>query len=260
MLTIVTKPVEFFRPDPANPRKAFDDNDLKLLGASLRKKQLVPLIARKNGLIVDGERRWRAARLASLTSLDAVLVEDTATDAEAREIQLVTALHRADLRPWEVFCGFVDWLKLHPGKNGKDLAAAVDRSEAAVSMTLSLSRCIKRVQEAAEAGQIGLKDWYTLSQMPQDQQEAALMARLRGESVAAAKRAARGINGVRTAKVKCAMPSGVTVTLVGNGEGLTLGEMIEELTQLVKEMKRADEQGLDSKTFAAVMRDRARNK
>jgi ParB/RepB/Spo0J family partition protein len=62
MPVVVTKPVGFFHPDPTNPRKDFPEEELRSLGESL-KKQLVPLIARKSGLIVDGERRWRAAKL-----------------------------------------------------------------------------------------------------------------------------------------------------------------------------------------------------
>jgi ParB-like chromosome segregation protein Spo0J len=57
MLTVITKPVGFFQPDPTNSRKDFNDTDLRILGDSLRKNQLVPLIARTSGMIVDGERR-----------------------------------------------------------------------------------------------------------------------------------------------------------------------------------------------------------
>jgi hypothetical protein len=62
---------------------------------------------------------------------------------------------------------------------------------------------------------------------------------------------------VRTSKVRCAMPSGVTITVVGQGEGMTLSEIIEELGLLLKEAKRAEEQGLDSKTWSAVLKDKA---
>ena len=73
MAAVLTKPTDFFRPDPENPRKHFPEEELRLLGESLRKKQLVPLIARTSGLIVDGERRWRAAKLVGLATLDVVI-------------------------------------------------------------------------------------------------------------------------------------------------------------------------------------------
>jgi hypothetical protein len=59
----LSKPTDFFRPDPDQVRKDFPKDELRALGASLVKRQLVPLIARKSGMIVDGERRWRGARL-----------------------------------------------------------------------------------------------------------------------------------------------------------------------------------------------------
>jgi ParB family chromosome partitioning protein len=259
MLAISPKPVEFFHPDPTNPRKDFLEAELQPLGLSLGKGQLVPLIARKSGMIVDGERRWRAAKLVGLQTLDAILIEDTVSAAEVKRIQLVTALQRADLKPYEVFCGFQEWLKSHPGATAKDLAQAIDRSEAAVSMTLSLSRCIKSVQEAAALGKLGLKDWYGISQASEEQMAAMLIAKLNGASAEGLKRMRRKPgNAVRLARVKCAMPSGVIVTLTGEGDGLTLGDVIETLTDLLKEAKKANDQGLDSKTFSAVLRDKAK--
>ncbi len=188
MPSILTKPVEFFLADPSNPRKDFPEGELRFLGASLAKKQLVPLIARKSGVLVDGERRWRAAKLVGLKTLDCYLVDDTAKEGEIKEIQLVTALHRADLRPYEVYLGFVEWLRAHAGRTGKDLAAAIDRSEASVSMTLSLHRCIPAVKEAAKEGKIGLKDWYAISQGNEQQQVEMLAAKLNDTSTADLKR------------------------------------------------------------------------
>jgi ParB-like chromosome segregation protein Spo0J len=252
------RPLSWFK-ERSNIRLDYDLEELRLLRDSLVKKQWVPLICGEDGTVYDGYRRLRAAKLDNRPAqLETIILKGEVTEAQVKQLQLETAMHRADLTPFEIYAAYLEWLKHNPGKGGKDLAAAVSRSEASVSMTLSLSKCIKMVQDAARAKQIGLKDWYQLSQLPQDQQEAALMARLRGESVADAKRAARGSNGVKIAKGKFAMPSGVTVTLAGEGDGLTLGEMIEELSLLVKEMKRADEQGIDSKTFACVMRDKAR--
>ncbi len=49
MLTVVTKPINCFSPDSGNLRKEFPEEELRLLGESLRKMRLVPGIARKNG-------------------------------------------------------------------------------------------------------------------------------------------------------------------------------------------------------------------
>jgi ParB-like nuclease domain len=67
MNAIVKQPTESCHADPSNPRKSFLEDDLRFLGASLIKKQLVPLIVRKSGMIVDGERRRRVAKIHSET-------------------------------------------------------------------------------------------------------------------------------------------------------------------------------------------------
>ena len=259
MRPVSTHPTDFFHPDPTQPRKDFPEDELRLLGLSVRKKQLVPLLSRKSGMIVDRERRWRAAKLVGLATLDAILLEDTVSPAEVKEIQPVTALHRAGLTGYEQFCGFQGWFQSHPNATAKDSAQAIDRSEAGVSMTLSLSKCIKAVQEAAALGKLGVKDWNAMSQVGEEQQAVMLLAKLNGASAQGLKRMRKKPgNTIRTARVKCLMGSGVCVTLAGVGQGLTLDDVIETLGELLKEAKRANDQGLDSSTFQAVMRDKSK--
>lgn len=260
MATVISKPLSFFKEDPTNLRLSYDFEDLRLLAASLIKKQLVPLICRPCGTIIDGHRRFRSAMLDGKPEyLDTIIVDANASPAQIKEIQLITALHHAGLKPYEQFCGFLAWLRANPGKGGKDLAAALDRSEASVSMTLSLSRCVKAVQEAAAAGKLGMKDWHAMSQVDEQQQLVMLEAKLNGTSAEGLKRLRKKpASAVRTARVKCAMPSGVMVTLAGEGGGLTLDDVIQTLSELLKAAKAAHVQGLDSKTFSAVMRDKSR--
>jgi ParB family transcriptional regulator, chromosome partitioning protein len=259
----VTKPLDFFYPDPTQPRRHFDEQELRLLGESLKKKQLVPGIARQSGMIVDMERRWRAAKLVGLEALDVILVEDDVTEGQIKEIQLVTSLHRADLKPYEVYCGFREWLRHHPAATARELAAAIDRGEDYVSKVLSLDRCIQPVKDAAAEGKLGLSDWYAISRVSDTEQAVLLAAKLNGASrdeLESRGRKARNGNkpAVRMARVRCQMPSGVCVTLTGEGNGLTLDDVIETLSELLKEARKANDQGLDSKTFSAVMRDKAR--
>jgi ParB/RepB/Spo0J family partition protein len=260
MPTVTTKPVDFFHPDPTNPRKEFPEAELLALGQSLLKVQLVPGIAREDGMIIDMERRWRAAKLVGKKTLDAYLLPMTVTPAEIKRMQLISALHRSDLKAYEKYLGYRSFLDAAPASSGKELAAEMDVSEGAVSMTLSLSRCCKAVQDAAAAGVIGLKDWYEMSQANEEQQAAMLAAKLGGASMDAIKKITRrnGNAAVKTAKVKCAMPSGVVVTLNKKGDGITLDDVIETLAELLKYAEKANDEGLDSKTFSAVLKDRAK--
>ena len=61
--TLTSKPLDFFKPDPGNPRKSFLPDEMRVLHDSLVKKQLVPLLAKPDGTILDGWRRWCAASL-----------------------------------------------------------------------------------------------------------------------------------------------------------------------------------------------------
>ena len=175
------KELGFFHPDPDQPRKDFDLEDLCRLATSLQKKQHVPVIARKNGTLVDGERRWRAASLnGKPTHLEAILLDDSVTEAEVRSIQLVIALHRADLKPWELYCGCVEWRKHHPDATARELAQEIDFTESYLTKVLSLDKGIPAVKDAAREGKLGVGDWYVITQAPAAEQAALLAAKLNG--------------------------------------------------------------------------------
>src|SRR6266436_3625086 len=89
--------------NPRQPRKVFDDSTLRDLAQSLKRSGVLqPVVVRRHGQqfqIVVGERRWRAAGMAGLSHIPAVVRE--ATDAETLELALVENLLREDLNPME---------------------------------------------------------------------------------------------------------------------------------------------------------------
>src|SRR5438876_6527138 len=89
--------------NPRQPRKVFDDNTLRDLAQSLKRSGVLqPVVVRRHGQqfqIVVGERRWRAAGMAGLSHISAVVRE--ATGAESLELALVENLLREDLHPME---------------------------------------------------------------------------------------------------------------------------------------------------------------
>ncbi len=71
---IVRRPIDALRPDPNQPRKTFDEERIKALAGTYRTEgQIVPLEADESNLIVTGERRWRAAKLAGLREVDVIV-------------------------------------------------------------------------------------------------------------------------------------------------------------------------------------------
>jgi len=125
--------------DGANPRRAFDDEGLAELAASIRQQGLLqPLVVRQVGTcyeLVAGERRMRAARLAGLADVPVRIA--SLTDVQAAEIRLVENLQRQDLSPIEEAQGFQRLIAAH-GHTQEALAQKLGRTQAFVANRLRL--------------------------------------------------------------------------------------------------------------------------
>ena len=260
--TLTSKPLGFFRPDPNQPRRSFDNDELASLGQSLKKKQLVPILARPDGTIIDGNRRWLAAKPAGLEQLDAIITDEPMTPAQIKEIQLVTSLHRAGLNPYEQFLGSRDWLALNQGATAKDLAAKIDRDPSTLVRILSLAKCIQPVQQAAADGKLGPSEWYAISKVPEAEQPALLAAKLAGENRDQLEQRGRKLrngeaNGIKVNRLKIPLlPQGRSVTIAGSN--LSLDDAIEMLQDTLKFARKAQGENLDGKTWVQVMKQKAK--
>jgi len=96
-------PIESIVANPQQPRKSFDSSSLQDLSDSLKRTGVLqPVVVRRHGhqyQIVVGERRWRAAKMAGLSHIPAIVRE--ATEAQSLELALVENLLREDLNPME---------------------------------------------------------------------------------------------------------------------------------------------------------------
>lgn len=133
-------PIQKIEPNPFQPRKHFDDDELRALSDSIAKHGVIqPLTVRalENGFyqIVAGERRWRAARMAGLDEVPAVVVE--ADDRTTAELALIENLQRQDLDPIEEAQGYrrlIDEYNL----TQEQVAESVGKSRPAVANALRL--------------------------------------------------------------------------------------------------------------------------
>jgi ParB family transcriptional regulator, chromosome partitioning protein len=262
-MTLTPKLLDFFKPDPGNPRKSCTIEELRELRDSLCKKQWVPLLARPDGTIIDGWRRWCAAKLDGKPErLDVIITDEPLTPAQIKEIQLVTALHRADLKPFEQYLGCRDWLSLNPGSTAKDLAARIDRDPSTLVRTLSLSKCIQPVQQAAADGKLGVSEWYAISKVPEAEQEAMLAAKLAGASRDQLEQRGRKLRGgeapgIRVNRLKIPLgPQGRSVIIAGSD--ISLADAIDLLQQTLRLAKKAQGENLDGKTWVQVMKQKAK--
>ncbi len=145
------------QPCSFQPRKDFDEDALKDLAASIQSQGIVqPLVVRpvKKGYeLIAGERRWRAAQLAGLTKVPAIIRK--AEDREVVELALVENLQRENLNPIEEAIGFqqlIDQFKLRQD----EAAQKVGKSRTAVSNALRLLKLPSQVQTFLKDGQISV--------------------------------------------------------------------------------------------------------
>lgn len=260
MRKLESKPLKWFQTAPQS-RKHFDEAELRQLGESLKVRQIQPVVARPDGLLIAGERRLRAASLVGLAELQVVISEEPLSESALRILQLTENLHRADLRDCEKWQACEELLRLNPAWANKDLAAHLKLGESTVTKYLSAGRCIPEVQEALEAGQIGITACYEISRAPEAQQAELLRLKLAGTSRDALadrvrKQKKQSVPQVRVKRIACPLASGLSVVV--SGQEVSLDELIDALAEAQKEAKRARDQGLDAKTFSAVMKDKAK--
>lgn len=261
MTQVLKKPLQWFKPDPGQARKHFIEAELRDLGESLRVRQLQPVLAKPDGTIIAGERRYRAAALAGLATLDVIVTDEPLTETQVRIVQLTENVHRADLTEGEKYRACEELLRFNPDWSNKDLAAHLKLSEPTVTKYLAPGRAIPEVRQALEAGQVGITTVYEIAKAPAGAQARLLQMSLAGESRDGLARHVRSAKQkaapqTRVKRIVCPLPSGISVTV--SGAELSLDELIEALAEAGRQAKKAREDGLDAKTFTAVLKDKAR--
>jgi ParB family chromosome partitioning protein len=259
----VRKPASFARLGPNARTNLGEESKARALARSRAKWQINPLIARMDGLLIDGYRTIWGLGLEGMldVELDFILTDEDLTPDQIRVMQVNSAIHREPLSEFAKALGMRDTLASNAGMTKKQLAEDVfDIDPSLVTRYLSLFDCVPEVLEAAKAGTLGVSEWYAIHKS--SDQLATLRLKLDGatrdelERQKVRKDREAGKPTVRASKVKINLAGGVAVTI--SGEKISLEDAIESMTTAVKQAKRARDQSLDIRTFAAVMRDRAR--
>lgn len=163
--------VDAIRPDPNQPRKRFDDASLAELAESIRAVGIIqPPVVSSQGdgyLLVSGERRWRAARLLGLATIDVIVREDR----DAR-VQLIENIQREALSAWEIFR--VISAELATGITHAELAKSLGKSRTWVTAYAAIDSMPPILVAALRDGRVtGLTALRRLEQLHRAQPEAA---------------------------------------------------------------------------------------
>jgi ParB family transcriptional regulator, chromosome partitioning protein len=150
-------PIDSIVPNPFQPRASIDSSRLNTLAESIRTHGVIqPLVVKRadtpgHFVLVAGERRWRAAKLAGLETVP-VVIKDAAPQAML-EMALVENVVRADLAPLEEAAAYRQLVEEF-GLTQAEVAARVGRSRVSITNILRLLTAPQAVQEALNMGEI----------------------------------------------------------------------------------------------------------
>src|SRR5436305_10616360 len=151
-------PIEFLKPNPRNPRRAFSDAELAELADSIKQHGVIqPIVARPVKAtqdrfeIIAGERRWRASQIAGLHEVPIVPVD--VGDSDALEIMIIENVQREDLNAMEESQGYhalADEFK----RSQEDIAKIVGKSRSHVANMMRLTKLPAEVQAFIATGDL----------------------------------------------------------------------------------------------------------
>ena len=197
----------------SQPRKHFDEAALAELAESIRQHGIIqPLTVRKlsSGYyqIIAGERRWRAARLAGLQEVPAIVIE--ADDRKAAELAMIENLQREDLNPMEEAAGFQTLIQQHH-MTQEEAAQRVGKSRSAVTNALRLLNLTPPVAKLVEESKLSAGHARAMLPLsPALQEKAAEAVVSGGLSVRQTEALVKRLSAER--KEKKAVPAGVDYT------------------------------------------------
>lgn len=175
---VVDIPVGDIDPNRNQPRKKFDDEALLALAESIRHNGVIsPILVACDGgryTIIAGERRWRAARLANLDVIPAIVREWD--DVHRQEAALVENIQREDLNAIEEARG-IERLMNECALTQEAVAERLGRSRSAVANLLRLLSLPERIQEAVIEGTLSAGHARVLAGIEDAQQQANLFAK-----------------------------------------------------------------------------------
>jgi ParB family chromosome partitioning protein len=226
-------------PDPNQPRAEFDADSLDRLAKSLKERgQLQPIRVRwdeadQQYVVVIGERRWRAARLAGLESIACVVVPGTATPEELLEDQLVENCVREDLKPIEQARAY-QTLMQRLGLSQRALAEKLSVSQGQVMQALKLLELPAAVQESIDAGVVPPTIGYEIAKIPDAGRQIEMAEKVARGEIGRADVRDQTVKAPRPRRWSCTLDDGALVTVTIPGREADAAAAVEKLQAALK--------------------------
>lgn len=171
--------INSIEPNKEQPRKYFDEDKLEELASSIKEHGIIqPLIVKQEEdyyVIVAGERRWRAARLAGLKEIP-VIIQDYTTK-ELMEISLIENIQREDLNAIEEAKAY-ETLMNQFSLTQEELAGRIGKSRPAIANTLRLLQLDEKIQELIIQGEITEGHGRAILRLPDKEAQLALAKKI----------------------------------------------------------------------------------
>jgi len=149
--------VESITPNPFQPRKHFDEDALKELSESVKKHGLlqpIVVIEKENGyLLIAGERRLRAHKLAKLPTIKAIIADTKIDEFRMRELALIENIQRENLNAIELANSYAELIEVHEITHD-ELSAIVHKSRSQITNTMRLLALSPYAKEKLSMGKI----------------------------------------------------------------------------------------------------------
>jgi ParB family chromosome partitioning protein len=255
---------------PDNERKHFDPDSLKTLADSIRQhgiKQPIGIVAEQDGGYrgLWGQRRLKAAALAGLAEIPAIIHPAPKDEIEEAKIRLTENIARENLLPMELARGLERLL--YGGVTAAAVAAGVGMSAAGVTRSVSLLTLSPEIQLEIENGKISAAAGYELTLVTDPALREELARRTAEGKITRDGLAARRKQS-STVTETSSTPAATTraTAKLGNGKSvtvyapdLTLDLLIDTLEEASKRAKKARDSGVQLPTFLRILRDTARS-
>jgi len=166
--------IDLIEPNPYQPRKYFDPKKLEELSQSIKQHGLLQPIVVINHegryILIAGERRLRASKLANLKTIKAIVAQIDLDELRLRELALIENIQRENLNPIELANSYKELIEVH-NITHDELANIVNKSRSQITNTLRLLNLDKYAQEAIIEGKISQGHAKVLVTVPKEKQK-----------------------------------------------------------------------------------------
>ena len=244
-------PIGRVLPNPAQPRLSYEEDSLAELAESIRDHGVLQaILVRPAGSqfeLIAGERRWRAARLAGLQTVPAVVLDYD--EETALEVSIIENLQREDVSPLEEAAMYRKMLVL--GYSVRQLAAKIAKDKGYVENRLRLADAPPEVRELVAARRDTISHAYELMKVTDEKTRRKLAKRVAAGELTLAK--LRRLTGAREPKAATERPkrrartaAGVAVAVRNTDDALMdvkarLAAVVEELADLLRQHEVIDQ-------------------